>query len=493
MKMRKWKWMAAWMPAVLILSAPVHGGSPLDSLIQTLPQTCIEQMRLRGWPSLSIAVVRDQQIVFSRAFGAADVENGIPATTRTIYRIASMTKLFSATLLMQLAERGVVHLDDPLVKYVPEYKPDYPPGAGPTTLRQLASHTAGLHVDAGKGFWHYFSNFQYVVSHGREPVVWGVTREDLLAGLNGVEIETTPNEFPHYSNFGYQLLGIAMEKAGRGPFERQIQSGILSPLGMADSGFELDAERKTRFAVGYTYLEPDFQRFRAPEWDLSVLKYSGGLCSTPEDIARFISFQFRDHEKGRPGILSGDGLRLMRTPQTLRSPDSGDSYGVGWALYEIEGMPVMAHAGGHWGFSAKAEILRDQKLGVVVMTNCNYPQGGLGPDEDVTKIILKKFIPVLAAEQNGSMIVSGSPDIRRYAGSYAIHGGTAHADVRVEGDTLRFSLVEKPGFTAALLPLGEGRFCFAVDPGRNPMFRFEEDGAGRITALTFLEFRFGKE
>ena len=101
--------------------------SSLDSLLQTLPATCKSLMEQRGWPSLSIAVVLDQKIIYSDAFGYADVDKKIPATINTIYRIASMTKLFNATMLMQLAERGKVDLNDPLIKYIPSYKPKYLP------------------------------------------------------------------------------------------------------------------------------------------------------------------------------------------------------------------------------------------------------------------------------------------------------------------------------------------------------------------------------
>jgi len=231
-------------------------------------------MQQRGWPSLSIAIVLDQKTVFSRAFGYADVDKKIPATTKTIYRVGSITKLFAATMLMQLAERGKVQLNDPLIKYLPAYTPRYPANAGPTTLRQLATHTSGLHVDAAQGFWHYLSNFEWVVSKGKEQIVWGVTKGDLVSTLDKVEIEYTPNTSPHYSNFGYQLLGIALESVAREPFERYVKSNILDPLNMEDSDFSLNKDQRSRFAVGYTYLEPDFQRYRAPEWELDVLEYS---------------------------------------------------------------------------------------------------------------------------------------------------------------------------------------------------------------------------
>ncbi|MCX6122575.1 MAG: serine hydrolase [Ignavibacteriales bacterium] len=478
---------------LITINSPTFAQRSLDSLLRTLPETCTSFMQQRGWPSLSVAIVLDQKIIYSQAFGYADVDKKIPATTNTIYRIASMTKLFNATMLMQLAERGKVNLNDPLIKYIPGYKPKYPKNTGPTTLRQLATHTSGLHVDAAQGFWHYFSNFEWVVTKGKEKVVWGVTKNDLLSTLDKVEIEYTPNKYPHYSNFGFQLLGIALENAAHEPFEKYIKSNILDPLDMRNSDFKLNEEQQTRFAVGYTYLEPDFQRYRAPDWDLSILKYSGGLYSTPEDIARFISFQFRDQTDGDRKILSGDGLRFMRTPQTLQSPESYDTYGIGWAIYDYEGHSIMAHAGGHWGFSAKAEVLRDLKLGVIIMTNCNYPQGNIGPDKDLTRIIIDKFIPILETKKSEPVFDLQKGDIQKYSGHYNVPGDYAHADVRVKNDTLYFSLREKPQFNTAILPVGLHRFCFAIDPGKNPMFRFGTDDSGKIVSLEFMEFRFKKK
>jgi CubicO group peptidase (beta-lactamase class C family) len=490
--MRRTTVLHAILCAVAFHSA-VFAQSPLDSLLQTLPNTCTSLMQQRGWPSLSIAIVLDQKTVFSRAFGYADVDKKIPATTKTIYRVGSITKLFAATMLMQLAERGNVQLNDPLIKYLPAYTPRYPANAGPTTLRQLATHTSGLHVDAAQGFWHYLSNFEWVVSKGKEQIVWGVTKGDLVSTLDKVEIEYTPNTYPHYSNFGYQLLGIALESVAREPFERYVKSNILDPLNMEDSDFSLNKDQRSRFAVGYTYLEPDFQRYRAPEWELDVLKYSGGLFSTPEDIARFVSFQFRDGMEEDRHVLSGDGLRLMRTPQTLRSLQSNDTYGIGWAMYDGDGRHVIGHAGGHWGFFAKVEILPDLKLGVVIMTNCNYPQGDLGPDKALTKIIYEKFVPILERKNTETAVDPRAVDLHAYAGQYALPGEYAHAEVNVRNDTVYFSLTEKPQFHEIIQAADVHQFYFAADPGKHPMLRFDTDESGKVVSLEFLDFHFKKK
>jgi CubicO group peptidase (beta-lactamase class C family) len=323
--------------------------------------------------------------------------------------------------------------------------------------------------------------------------VWGVTKKDLLSTLDKIEIEQTPNTYPYYSNFGFQLLGIALENAAHEPFEKYIKSNILDPLDMRNSDFSLNDEQQTRFAVGYTYLEPDFKRYRAPDWELDVLKYSGGLYSTPEDIARFISFQFRDGMDGDPKILSGDGLRFMRTPQTLRNPQTTDTYGIGWAMYDYEGHQVLGHAGGHWGFGSKMSVLPDLKLGVVVMTNCNYPQGYIGPEKEFTKIIYEKFVPILERKKTETAFDFRNVDLQKYSGRYAVPGDYAQADVQVRNDTLYFSLVEKPEFNAAIQPVGLHQFCFVVDPRKHPMFRFGTDDSGKVVNLEFLDFCFKKK
>jgi CubicO group peptidase (beta-lactamase class C family) len=373
-------------------------------------------------------------------------------------------------MLMQLAERGRINLNDPLIKHIPEYTPKYPVNTGPTTLRQLATHTSGLHVDAAQHFWHYYSNFLWVVNKGKGKITWGVPKAEFIASLDKVEIEYTPNMYPHYSNFGYQLLGMALERVTEEPIEDYLKANVLQPLAMTNSDLRLDDGQRSRFAVGYVFLEPDFDRYLAPEWDLDIIKYSGGLYSTPEDIARFISWQFRDQEDNDPQLLSGDALRLMRSPQTLRGPRSNDTYGIGWAMYDHQGHRVIAHAGGHWGFAAKAEFLPDLKLGVVIMTNCNYPQGYLGPEKGLTKIIYEKFVAILQKQKTEPVFNPQNMDLQQYVGHYAVAGDYAHAQIYVDDDRLYLSLLEKADFDAPFLPVGSHRFWFAEDPGKNQCF-----------------------
>ena len=162
-------------------------------------------------------------------------------------------------------------------------------------------------------------------------------------------------------------------------------------------------------------------------------------------------------------------------------------------MYDYEGHPIIAHAGGHWGFSVKAEVLRDSKLGVVIMTNCNYPQGSIGPEKDLTRIIIDQFLPILGKKNAEAAFDLQKVDIQKYTGRYAIPGEYAHAQVYAKNDTLFFSLVEKPDFNLAILPVNLHQFCLGIDPGKHPMFQFSVDDRGNAVGVSFLDFRFEKQ
>ncbi|MBN1163771.1 MAG: serine hydrolase [Candidatus Krumholzibacteriota bacterium] len=476
---------------ILLQYAPSLAQDTLDSLLHTLPETCESLMKERGWPSLSVAIVHDQDIIFSRAFGFSDIENRSPATTRTIYRAGSITKVFAATMLMQLAERGVVGLEDRLDRYLPQYRPHSDlTDPRPTTLRQLASHTSGLPLDAGINFWHYYSNFLWVVLKGQLDLTWYVSKDELLSSLPTVKLEHIPNEYSHYSNLGFQLLGMALEKAAGKPFEEYIKANILEPLRLSSSGFRLTEEQRSRLAVGYVYLEPNFDRYLAPEWELGCAEYSGGLCTTPEDLARFLAFQFAEGEKGKNPILSADGRRRLRSPQSIPSPGTEESYGLGWGVYRLEKYQCLGHSGSHFGFFARMEALPELKLGIALMTNAVYPQGYIGPEKLLTRILLEKFIPLVETKEPEVSFHTGDMDLARYAGLYEVAGGYAQAEVKIENRQLYLSLVQQPDFNELFLPVGPHRFCFASDPEKNPMLFFSVGKKGKVTGFRFLSYNF---
>src|SRR5438105_2778730 len=173
-------------------------------------------------PALSIALVDDQAIVWTKGFGYADPDKRMPATPETVYRVGSVSKLFTDIGIMQLVERGEVDLDAPVSKYLPDFKPVNPFGKS-ITLRQLMSHRAGLVREPPVG--HYF-----------DPT--GPTLAQTVQSLNSTELIYAPESHTKYSNAGIAVVGYALERLKGEPFPVYLKHAVLEPLGLQKSSFE---------------------------------------------------------------------------------------------------------------------------------------------------------------------------------------------------------------------------------------------------------------
>jgi CubicO group peptidase (beta-lactamase class C family) len=434
-------------------------------------------------PSLSFAVVCDRDIVYSQAFGYADLEKRIPARTETVYPAGSITKVFVATMLAQLREAGVVSLETPVRDLLPECQVRSPfPGTRPTTLRQLASHTSGLPQDAAVNFWSDYATFSWIVTGGATEMKWYVPREELLASLNTVELVHRPDVYSHYSNLGVQVLGMALERAAGQPMPDYIRSEILEPLGMKNSFFSPDQIEGPALAVGYVTIDPESPPVVAPDWDLGSAVYSGGLWSTAEDLARFLSLQFQDGEGGGTPILSVGSLRLMRTPQSVYEAYEHECYGIGWGIYRVAGYRVIGHGGAHLGFSARIIADPEAKLGIVALCNTNNPLAP-NPCKQLARELFAELRSAIEPQADETAFDPESVELGRYVGEYVLPGEFAMMKVSVEEGRLFVSLIQDPEFNEPFVPVGIHEFSFEADPTRTVAITFEEDEAGSIVRL----------
>lgn len=195
------------------------GRDALAQVLAGLPDRITAAIAENRLVSVSMSIVVDRNIVFSRAFGYADLKQQRPATTSTIYPMGSITKVFTAAMLARLWEQGVVNLEDPVQKYVPSYQPRSSfAGTLPTTLRQLATHTSGLPRDAPVNFWCDYTGFLWLVTGGQTQMTFYVNCDSLLASLSNLELVNPPEVYAHYSNLNIQILWLALERACGRPF-----------------------------------------------------------------------------------------------------------------------------------------------------------------------------------------------------------------------------------------------------------------------------------
>jgi CubicO group peptidase (beta-lactamase class C family) len=324
--------------------------SPVAEYITALAK---REMAAHDVVGLSIALVDDQRVVWAQGFGYADQANTVPATPETLFRLGSVSKVFTASAVMQLAEAGEVDIDRPLSSYLPEFKVRSRFANAPAiTPRNLMTHHAGLPHDYAKGMWS---------AHAGHP--------SLLRDLRGQDLVYPPDFIFSYSNVGYGLLGALVERASGSGFAGHMDDSLLKPLGMAQSFFAAAPPASSRMSRSYRNGKEEAD---PPLRDVAA----GGLISNVVDMSHFLSMVFADGKAHGNQVLQPGTVAAMLSPQNSKVElDRNFRVGLGWMLsslgeLDIEGAgPVIHHAGSTPLFHAQFAALPRHKVGVVVLAN----------------------------------------------------------------------------------------------------------------------------
>lgn len=300
-----------------------------------------------GIPSLSLALVSDNETIWAAGFGFEDKKMTIPASGETVYRVGSVSKLFTDLAIMQLKEKGVINLDTNITTYIPEFKPENP-YPKPITLRQLMSHRSGLVREPPIG--HYFDD--------QHPDL-----KQTVMSLNQTKLVYEPEKWVKYSNAGIAVVGYVLEKTQHTSFESYLEQSILLPLGMGNSSFYLKENQKSRLAHAtmWTY---DGRIFDAPTFDLGMSP-AGSMYTTVLDLSEFLKMLFNGGKSANGPIVQAATLDSMWTPQfSNQFQDNG--FGIGFALHTKNGRSVVGHGGAIYGFATQLTAMPKEKLGVIV-------------------------------------------------------------------------------------------------------------------------------
>ncbi len=310
----------------------------------------IEHERVdKNLPAISVALVDGNEIVWARGFGYADPDKKIPATALTVYRVGSVSKLFTDIGIMQMVEQGKLDLDAPLGQFLPEFKP-VNQFTKPITLRQLMSHRAGILREPPVG--HYF-----------DPTEPRLT--DTVLSMNGLELIYEPETRVKYSNAGIAVVGYTLEYLNKQPFPRHLKQAVLNPLGMQSSAFEPEPEIKKHLAKAYmwTYRGTIFE---APTFQLGMAP-AGSMYSTVTDLGQFLTVLFNGGRGPGGPVIKPETLQQMWEPQ-FKTGQGPRNFGIGFILNTFEGHRIVGHGGAIYGFATEVDALPDDKLGAVAVT-----------------------------------------------------------------------------------------------------------------------------
>jgi CubicO group peptidase (beta-lactamase class C family) len=414
-------------------------------------------------PGAAVGIVHEDKLVWSKGIGFANVKKKRRADTKTLYRIASITKTVTATAVMQLRDEGKLALDDPLVSYLPELasaRSAFGPIEG-LTIRRLLSHESGLQSEPPD------ADFSLVL-YESEAV-------NNLARAADISLTVPPNTQWKYSNLGYQLLGELVARVSGMTYARYIRSKILSPLKMTSTALDPLPERlRTRRAVGY---EP---RFLSDELDPAppdpgVFQAEGGLWSCVEDLARWLSCQFNPEP-----VLSEQTAAEMHKPRYLVDPEWTRAWAIGWYARRHDDVVWIMHSGGHYGFITNACFDPNEKVGAIALLNGFGNATGLAMD--LGKIARE------AVRSAAPKIEAPAPLPKKWrdlVGLYVMQHFGAVISLEWRDGKLTFLDPTDPTWTPTIAPTDDAD-VFVVEPGfreSGELVRFQRGKDGRVVSV----------
>lgn len=450
-------------------------------------------LRRRRIPGLALGLVRGGRRALARGWGYRDRAARLPATERTVFGIASMTKSFTALAILRLEEDGALRVDDPVVRHLPEFRTPAPRWTRKVTLGHLLSHSSGLPPLPSI----YYTSARSVrrdppydprvarrvgIDPDHRPIDTYEQLLDYLATEHYRWLGPPGGQFS-YSNEGFGLLGAVIERASGRTYESFLEEAIFRPAGMT----------RTTFDSGIMFRAPEVTTLYAPHrtrrggplvasdewWEDSCMRAAGAIRTNVDDLLRYLAIYLDGGRVGRERVVGPKSVRTMLTPRIEVRP--GVSYGLGIAVRpDYHGRLLAFHGGGLKGVSSEFAVVPDARAGGVVLSNVE-----LAPVESLLEVGLNGLLGLPAT----TPFFEPPPRSARPA-SLAVFGGWycsgegiwVRVTPRAHDLRLDFLGIEVTARNLRLVPHGGDGFLLRSG-GRTGWVRFERGPSGRVEAM----------
>ncbi|MCL4861940.1 MAG: beta-lactamase family protein [Caldilineaceae bacterium] len=435
------------LPAATMAQSAGQNDEALAGLIDEM----LAPMFTPDAPGAAVIVVRDGDIILRKGYGLANVELGVPVQPEMVFRLASVTKQFTALAILMLSEEGKLALSDDISKHLP----DYPTHGQTITIEHLLTHTAGVKDLESL-------SARRALSHN------DLTREELIALFKDERLDFAPGEAWSYSNSGYVLLGAIIEQVSGLSYAEFIQQRIFTPLGMTHSYYDDTTHLMPGRVAGYSRTADGYTN--AEHMSMTHPYAAGSLASSVDDLARWDAALYTGK------LVKPATLRRAFKPYVLKNGQS-TGYGYGWVMGNYEGHPIAEHNGGINGFHTQVMRLPADKVYVAILTNMDNPPVDLGDlaFSIAARVIGRPYQDPLAITLPASMLAA-------YEGVYLFNGQPAVV-IRHEDDHLT---LQTGGPASVLRPLAADEFFITSAPSR---IKFTRNDTGKVTEL-HLQKRF---
>jgi CubicO group peptidase (beta-lactamase class C family) len=421
------------------LASAVWAQTP-EARIEQIVQSYVADHKFMG----TVLIAKGDKILFDKGYGFANLEWRIPNTPDTKFRLGSVTKQFTAASILLLEERGKLRTDDLVKKYLP----DAPAAWDKIGIFHLLTHTSGIPS---------FTSFPEYPDFEKKPA----TPEELVKRFEDKPLEFEPGSQFKYSNSGYLLLGYLIDKISGEPYPQFVKENIFVPLGMTDSGYDLNATVIARRAAGYTSASPDGQIQNTGYIDMTIPYSAGALYSTTRDLLKW--------ERGLYGgkVLQAASLKKMTTPFK-------ENYGCGLFISNADGRRKIDHGGGIEGFNTEVAYYPEDQLAVIVLANLN----GGAPDEIANKAATVEFGGKVELTSERKKVALKPQELSALVGTYSLTPGVDLA-VTLAGDQLWTQLTGQGKIQ--IYPESPTFFFLTVVDAQ---LEFRKDGSGQATQVT---------
>jgi CubicO group peptidase (beta-lactamase class C family) len=465
--------------------------TPLD--LPALDRWTDRVMRRGRIPGLSLGLVRKGRRLLARGYGYRDRERKLPATSATVYGIASMTKSFTALAVLRLEEHGQLRVRDPVVRHLPEFRTPDPRWTRKITVRHLLTHSSGLpplpsiYYTAGRSLardppYDPTVARRVGVDPDHPPIDTYEGLMDYLA-TERYRLLGPPGQHFSYSNEGFGLLGAVVERASGRTYERLVEEEILRPAGMHRTTF--DTGIMFRSPEVTTLYSPNWRRRKGPLvasqewWEDTCMRAAGALRTNVDDLLSYLEIYLHGGKVGRERVVSAESVRAMLRPRIEIEP--GLSYGYGIVLRpDYHGTLLAFHGGGLKGVSSRFAVLPQRGIGGTVLANADQVPSQLALQAGINQLLgLPMKTPFADVPPAGPAPAS----LVEYGGWYC-SGEGIWVQVTPRRDHLRFDFrgIEVTQRRVRVRPHGNDGFVVRRH-GVTDWLRFERTRAGRIWAV----------
>jgi CubicO group peptidase (beta-lactamase class C family) len=349
-------------------------------------------------PGISASITKDQELIWSKAYGFSNVANKVQSTASTVYSICSISKLFTAIAIMQLYDEGKLRLDDPISAILPDFnlRQQYK-DSGPITIRSLLTHSSGLPRESEYPYWTG-PDFPF-------PSI-----EQVDSKLKDQQTLYPASSYFQYSNLGLTLLGEVVEKVSGKKYNDYVNEKIIKPLQLnATHPYLPKDEWGKKMAIGYSAMTREGNREPVALFDARGITAAAGFSSTVEDMSLFASWQFRLLEKGGAEIINSSTLKEMHRVQWM-DPDWTTSWGLGFSVSKQGNVTMVGHGGSCPGYRSTLQMDPKEKMAFSVMINA----GGESPE-----FFAREIRELIAKIPKEKQTLKAGVDLNKYSGYYS--------------------------------------------------------------------------